>query len=77
MSFALACRFLHALSQLSDNVGNVASTHIAPSAGVRQPGTRRTDKATFDELHCVEGGNKRLAESTLLSPHTGRMRAFT
>jgi len=68
-------RFLHALSQLSDNVGKVAGTHIAPSAGVRQPGTRRSDEATLDQLHRVEGGEQVLgAVDTLQAAHRSQAR---
>jgi hypothetical protein len=51
-------RFLHASAELVDDAGYVASAHIAPSAGVPQPGTRRSNEATLDQLHRVEGGEQ-------------------
>ncbi len=61
---------LHALAEPVDDAGDAASAHVAPSAGVRQAGTRRSDEATLDQLHRVEGGEQVLgAGDTLQAAH--------
>src|SRR6266542_1050422 len=49
---------LHALAEPIDDAGNVACARIAPSAGGRQPGARRNEEATLDQLHRVEGAEQ-------------------
>jgi len=58
---------LHTLAKLTDNAGDRARPHVAPSAGVRQPGTRCTKPRSIIWSASTAASN-RFAQSTLFRP---------
>ena len=68
MSFRPFVAVLHTLADAVDDASNAPSAHVAPSAGVRQPATRRNDEATLDQLHRVEGAEQVCGAVDTLEP---------
>jgi len=74
---AFCCRVLQGLPQSIDDRGNVARADIAASASASRSDGWYPHEVALDQLHRVQGRNRRVAHSKLFSPRMGRTRDFT